>query len=54
MAYVLQDEHKRTLLFQNNTENKYGILNFSRTPVDKELKVLFQMTRVIVGVARLR
>jgi Mg2+/Co2+ transporter CorB len=53
---IIQGEHKRTLLFQNDTENKCGVLRTShlhQSTEKKKHKVLFQMTRVTVVVARL-
>jgi hypothetical protein len=39
---IQQSEHKRTSHFQNDTENKCGIHNFTPTPVDrKTLKLLY-------------
>jgi hypothetical protein len=54
-SFIVQGEHKRTLHFQNDTENKCGMLRTSRLhqSIEKHSKVLFQMTWVIV-VARLR
>jgi hypothetical protein len=51
----IQGEHKRTLHFQSDTKNKCGVLRTSHLhqSIEKTLKVLFQMTGVIV-VARLR
>jgi hypothetical protein len=52
---IIQSEHKRTLHFKNGTENKCSVLRTSHLhhSIEKTLKVLFQMTRVIVVVTRL-
>jgi hypothetical protein len=46
------DVHKRMLHFQNDTENKYGIIkNFTPASVHREtLTGLFQMTCVLLTV----
>jgi hypothetical protein len=52
----IQSEYKRTLHFQNDTENKCGVggTSYLYQSIEKTLNILFQMIRVIVVVARLR
>jgi hypothetical protein len=56
LELYIQGEHKRNLLFKNGTEKNaaYLELHTYTNRYKKHLRVLFQMTRVIVVVARFR